>query len=499
MRVAIGAILQESNPFVSAKASLEDFRKNYFEEGEPVVSRLRHTKVEIAGAIAALDAADADIVPLVATHGGAGGAVMRECFDDLLGRLLRPLRAAGTLDGVYLAMHGAMVVEGNFDAEAEILTRVREIVGEDMPVAVSCDLHANITPAMMALADIIIGYQTYPHMDTYETGERTARLLVQALKGEVTPCMRMRKAPMQVPGVRQLTSGPFPMAEINTQAREYEMRGEALAVSYFSSFSKLDAPDTGWRAVVVTDGDAAAADRLALEFVRQAWRERYRFLVPVTSLDEAIRKGLANPGTPIVLVDSSDVVGGGAAGDSAVVLRALVESRTNVSAVVLITDPDTVATAAEAGVGGSFHARIGNKLSAGWYGDPVDIDVTVERLSDGAFSTMGPTALLRHGPLSIVCCTYPSYEYADEQFLAAGVDVSSLKFIVSKTVGNFTQGFPHAAAAFVLDTPGPTTPNQNALAWKNVDRPIFPLDEDFEPNFESYPPQDIYRRPLSAA
>ena len=509
MRIAIGAILQELNPFVSARATIDDFRKNYFEEGEAVVTKLRDTKVEVAGAIAAFEKAGIEIVPLLATHGGAGGQVTRQCFDDLLDRLLRPLRAAGRLDGIYLATHGAMAVEGSFDAESELLRQVRELVGDAMPLALSCDLHANVTPAMIGLADIIVGYQTYPHMDTYETGERTAALLVRTIKGEVAPRMRMRKAPMQVAGVRQLTAGPYPMAEIHAMARSFETDGRALAVSYFSCFSKFDAPDTGWRAVVITDGDPAGADAIALELVRYAWQERHRFIVPVTPLGDAIASGLANPGKPIVLVDSSDAVGGGAAGDSAVVLRALLNAGIGCHAATLITDPETVAAAERAGVGGTFSARIGNKLSPGWYGEPVALDVTVEKLTDGAFtyrggimrgtaSTMGRTALLRAGKLMIVCLSYPSYEYADEQYAAAGVELADLKFIVSKTVGNYTQGFPHAAAAFVLDTPGPTTPNQRALPWQHVDRPIFPLDDDFPPDFESYPAGNIYRRELNA-
>ncbi len=505
MRVAVGALLQESNHFAPVKAELGDFRKNYFEAGPALIDNLRGTRVEVAGAIASLESHGIEVVPLFATHGGAGGIVTRACFEDLKARLLVPLRAAGAVDGVFLALHGAMAVEGSDDAEADLLEDVRRLADPALPVAVSCDLHANVTQRMVGLADIIVGYQTYPHMDTFETGERAADLLARKLKGEVRPITRMRKAPIQVAGVRQLTAGDYPMAEIRAMAQAWEAEGAALAVSYFAAFSKFDAPETGWRAVVITDGDASAADRMAMEMVRHIWRERHRFLVPLTPVAKAIAQGLATPGRPVVLVDASDAVGGGAAGDSAVVLRALVEAGVELPAATLITDPETVARAREAGVGRAFRAAVGNKLSAGWYGAPVELDVTVEKLTDGGFtyrggimqgatSSMGPTALLSAGPFRIVCCSYPTYEYADEQYAAAGVDLDEMKFIVSKTAGNYTQGFAHAAAAFVLDTPGPTTPNQRALPWRRVTRPIFPLDEDFEPDFEGYPAPGTYAR-----
>lgn len=504
MRIAVGGILQESNPFAPQRATMVDFRKNYFVEGDDIITKLAQSRVEVTGAIDRLSAGGAVPVPLFATHGGAGGPVTRECFDDLLGRLIARLSAARDVDGVLLATHGAMVVDGTDDAESEMLEKVRAVVGERTPIAVTCDLHANVTPTMIGLADIIVGYQTYPHMDTYETGERAAALLMRTVRGEIRPRMRVRKAPMQVPGVRQLTAGPYPMAEINARAREMERLERVLSVSYFAAFSKLDAPDTGWRALAITDNDAELADNLALELVRKAWSERQRFIVPTVTPDRAITEGMTSDGL-VVLVDSSDVVGGGAPGDSPVVLRALVEAGLPAPAATLVTDPDTVAQATAAGVGATLRVRVGSTYSSAWYGAPVELDVRVKRLSDGAFtyrggimrganSTMGPTALLKAGSIEIVCCSLPTYEYADEQYLAAGVDVSRLKFIVSKTAGNFSQGFPQAAAAFVLDTPGPTTPNQKALPWKHVDRPMYPLDDDFQPDFLSYPPPGTYRR-----
>lgn len=496
-RIAIGALMHESNAFAPLPMELADFRKSYYEVGPAVVENLRGSRIEMAGAIDVLEREGVEIVPLLATGGMPGGVVSRACYSVLRGTLLGALEDAGPVDGVYLATHGAMLSEGLFDVESDLLEGVRKIV-RGIPIAISCDMHANVTPRMMALSDIIIGYQLYPHDDTFETGQRAAGLLVRQIRGEVRPVMRMRKAPMQVPGVNQVTSGSGPMADFNRAARAREARGEALVINYFCAFSKLDAPDTGWRSVVITDDDPEAGDRIALQMVREAWRRRHEFDVPLTAPAHAIAAGLRSVGRPIVLVDSADCVGGGAAGDSAVVLRALIAAGVDEPAVILINDAETVRAAQDAGSGGVFDARIGNKITP-LYGSPVEARVTVAKLFDGRFtyvggpwngvaSDMGPSALLEAGSLRIICCSLSSYEYGDEQFRAAGLDVSGYKFIVTKTVGNFKKAFDYAAAAYVLDTPGPQTPNQKALPWKHVTRPLYPLDDDFEPDFESYPP-----------
>lgn len=495
-RVAIGAILHESSTFAPVLTDLEDFRKNYWAEGPGMIEALRGSLVEMAGAIAALERMGAEPVPTFASHGGCGGVVRRSCYETLKATLLARLAEAGPVDGIYLATHGAMLAEGVFDVEGELLAEIRGMVGPEIPIAVSCDLHGNVTPLMCELAQIIIGYQLYPHDDTFETGERAAALLVRTIRGEIRPVLRMRKAPMMIPGVRQLTAGPYPMADFHRAARAREASGEVLAASYLAAFSKLDAPDTGFRGVVVTDGDPETADRVALDMVREAWRRRGEFEVETVRPEDAIAEGMRSNGRPIVLADTSDCVGGGAAGDSTVVLRALVEAGVTEPTVVLVNDAETVRQAQQAGEGARIQAALGNKITP-LYGPPVAGEVTVRRLFDGTFTyeggimrgatvSMGPSALVELGPHRVVCCSLSSYEYGDEQFRAAGLDVRDYKFIVAKTVSNFRAAFAHAAAAHILDTPGPSTPNLRSLPWQNLWRPIYPLDEAFEPDFEGY-------------
>jgi microcystin degradation protein MlrC len=490
--IAIGALLFEGNTLSPVVATIQDFRNKYFHSGADLVEKLRGGAVEMSGAIAALEEARAEIVPLFATHGGAGGRVAADAYRELKGLLLTPLKDAGDLDGVYLALHGAFVCEGVDDVEGDILADVREVVG-DIPLVISCDLHAHITARMMTHADSIIGYRHYPHDDARDTGERCTQMLLQTLGGEIRPVTGVRKAPMLLPPLNSRTTGAGPMVEMHRWARAAEAEDDILAVSYFPVQPWLDLPEVGFAAVVVTDGDLQKADDLAVQLCQEAWQRRHEFLAELVEPQEAIHKGLAIEGQPIILSDTADCTGGGGSGDSAIVLKALLDSGVNAPAIILIVDPETVQESRLAGAGNRFRARIGNKVNP-VYGAPVEAEVEVLRLFSGDFSytggimagpaTMGPAALLRAGPVKVVVSTYSSYEYADEQFRAAGLEPRHYKFVVVKNPMNYLAAYAYAPAKMVLDTPGPTTCNLAAVPWRHITRPRFPVDIDFRPRFE---------------
>ncbi|MBI1779643.1 MAG: M81 family metallopeptidase [Proteobacteria bacterium] len=492
-RIAVGGLLFEGNTLSPVVSDMADFENKYLERGAGL-AKLMSSNTEVGGALHLFGLYEAEVLPLIATHGGAGGRVARSCYERLKGELIDRLRASLPVDGVYLALHGAFVAEGLDDAEGDILADVRLVVGEGVPVAVSLDLHAHVTPAMLRLSQILIGYQHYPHDDGFETGRRAAGLLLRTIQGKIKPVMRARRAPMLLPAQKQRTKGTGPMADAHAVARARETAGEVLAASYFCVQPWLDFPGVGFTAVAISDGDGEAADRVALDMAKTAWSRRQEFAVPTIGTAEAIRRGRAANAGPIVLADAADCVGGGAAGDSAVVLEALIQAGSDQSAAILLVDPETVGQATKAGVGGRFRARIGNKLDP-VYGKPVEAEVTVERLFDGRFTysgglmgglnaSMGPSAVLEIGEIKIICASASAYEYADEQFRAAGIDPHELKFIVVKNPMNYQQAYAYALAMLVVDTPGPTTPNLAGIPWKRMDRPRWPIDDGFEPVFE---------------
>ncbi|MCX7379914.1 MAG: M81 family metallopeptidase [Alphaproteobacteria bacterium] len=481
MKFAIGALLFEGNTFSPVVTQRRDFASKYLHEGEAMFPALADTRTEIAGGLAAGQKGGATLVPLLATHGGAGGRVAASCLAELRAGLLGRLRAAGPIDGLYLALHGAFVAEGSDDVEGELLRDVRAIVG-DVPVVVSCDLHAHVTTAMLAHCDALVAYQLYPHDDAFETGERAMRLLLRLAAGERL-AMRACRAPLLLPAQRQRTKGDGPMARMFAQARALETGG-VHAISYFPVQPWMDLPEMGFTTVVVADS-AAAADMVAEQITRAAWDAREEFQPVVLAPAEAIAAGLAVDGL-VVLADAADCVGGGATGDSAHAIHWLRRCAPAATAAVHVVDPETVAQARVHRIGARFQVALGNKQDPA-YGAPVTLDAELVAVSDGAFryagglmggvaASTGPTVVLRCGPIEIVVASLSSYEYSDEVFAANGVDARGKKFVVVKNPMNYQAAYPEATAHFIMDTPGPTTPKLAGLPWHRLDRPTYPLD-----------------------
>ncbi|MCC7048788.1 MAG: M81 family metallopeptidase [Alphaproteobacteria bacterium] len=488
-RVAIGALLFEGNTLSTVVTERRDFASKYLVSGEAFPTQLAATNTEIGGALEVLRGADLDVVPLLATHGGAGGRVSARCYGELRDELLARLRAADRVDGVYLALHGSFIAEGLDDAEGEILEATRAIVGPDVPIAVSCDLHGHITAAMLRHACILVGYREYPHDDTRETGARVATLLIRTLNGQIRPVTRLCRAPMILPAQRQRTRGDGPMRAIIDIARAREADGTALAASYFCVQPWLDLPGVGVTGAAVADGDAAKAERAAREIAEAMWQRRHDFLVPTETPQSAIAKGLAAAGGPVVLADAADCVGGGAAGDSAVVLDALLRHAPGQAAAIHIVDAETVVQAKAAGVGTRVKARFGlQRVAAEAVVERYEADARFRYsggLMGGVEAALGPSALLAVGPVKVLCSSLSAYEYADEAFAAFGVDPRGLKFVVVKNPMNYQQAYAGAPAMFVLDTPGPTPSNLASVAWRRLDRPCFPMEDGFQPVFRT--------------
>ena len=491
-RVAIGGIAFEGNSLSPARSGRAQFEQKYLKIGREIVTDLAGTGTEYGGAIDVLELRGAEIVPLLATHGGAGGRVTAECWRELKGELLAQLRAAMPVDGVYLALHGAMLCEDNDDPEAEILEEVRAIVGE-RPIAASYDLHAHLTPRMVRTADITLAYQLYPHDDTFETGQRTVGLLLRTLDGEIDPVVSMCTVPAIIPSQKQRTKGSTPMAALYRLARSYEAESGALAVSYIATQPWMDVPGLGFSAVAVADRNAALADEIATGMARRFWQGRHDFDVDIVAIDDAVRRGAAINGNPVILVDAADCVGGGAVGDSVEVLKRVLALASDASVTTLIVDAETAKQAHAAGIGAKIDVELGNKLDPS-YGTPLTARATVERLSDGRFrfsggvfgnteAQMGPTALLRIAAGQIVVASFPSYEYAGEQLRALGLDPREMKFVIVKNPMNYQQAFEGAAAFFILASPGPTTPDLKNISLPRAGRPKFPFDDNFDVDF----------------
>ncbi len=489
LRVAVASLMQETNSFSPLPTTLEVFRSYYIHRGDDLFTGYGDARVEVPAILAALRAAGHEPVPIIAAYAAAAGTVTRDCFDALVGEMEDRLRAAGPVDALILALHGALVVEDQPDGDGEIIARMRAILPEGVPIGVSLDLHAHVTPLMLQPGTFHVGYREYPHIDIFETGTRVAELMIETLAGRRRPVMTLAKAPMIVPAVvGRTTDGP--LAEVAEAARAAERSGEVLHASIFPVQPWIDAPALGFAALVCADGDLSAAQRVAEHLCAMAWDRRSAFDLGLVPLDEAIAVGLSSEGMTLVS-DTGDAPTGGSAADSAAVLRALIAggaADSGRTSLLTLCDAPAATAAQAAGVGAELTVPLGHSLSAD-DGSPVTVTARVVSLSDGVYVSrdagakglrigMGPTAVLAIGSIRILVRSLPSMEWDTGMYLSQGLDPAVAALCFVKSPSHFRASFgPLAARILLADTPGPTRADVRALPYARVTRPLWPLDD----------------------
>lgn len=487
LRIAVGLLSQESNSFSSIPTVLDTFKQCLFLRGKELLGPdFRAISVEVPGFLSVLRQAGVTPVPLIATEGGAAGPLTRGTFDALVGELEERLRAAGQIDGLLLALHGALMVEGDTGGgDGEIIERMRRLLPAHVPIGIAFDLHGHITPRMLQPNCFHIGYQTFPHVDIYETGQRTATLMLDTIAGRRKPVMALIKRPMVVSACcARTTEGP--LQAVAEKAREVERAGRALHASIFPVQPWLDVPNLGFAALVCADNDIVQAQSVATELANMAWERRHQFDPGLVSLEDAIRTGLSSPGVTVV-GDAGDSPSGGSAADSAAVLRALLAAgadRATRFTYLTICDPPAAALAHSSTVGTSVEISLGHHFSRR-DGEPVTCAAVIQQLSDGDYQMrdqdlhvrMGPTAVLAIGSIRLLVRTFPSLEWDTEMYFAVGLDPRAAALVFVKSPGGFRHSFARVADRIVMaDTPGPTCANMLRVPFTRLTRPVFPLD-----------------------
>lgn len=484
-RVAVGGILTECNDFGGQPIDLAAFERFELRYGDEVLDVAGGV---MGGMLEVLAEREARPVPLLFASTSPGGPLTTACYLALRRDLLAALKAVTPVDAVLLALHGAAVAETVHDIEGDLLAAARALVGPEVPIVATLDLHAHVTEAMVTNADGLVAWETYPHRDSYTTGRRGAGLTVDAAVGAVRPTMVMAKVPVLTGAVYGSTEGDGPFADMMRKAKALETRPDVLSTSMFLVHPFIDRPGMGSGGLVITDGDTAGARNAAVALAEEYWQRRHEFEPDMSTPAEAVRQGLLIDDSPIVLMETADACGGGAAGDSIACIAALAELAPDAVSVAPIVDPAAAAECHAAGVGTEVTLRLGHRLDPRW-GDPMTITGTVEVLTDGRFvydggiwegvvGEMGPTAVLRSGGLQIVIATHPTYEWTGEQYGSVGVDVTAPKFAVVKNPMNYRMVYPDAPAVIVIDSPGPTPASVRSLPFERMQRPFFPLDDD---------------------
>jgi microcystin degradation protein MlrC len=486
LRVFLGMFSHETNTFSNIRTDRAQFEAHGLRYGGEIIETYRGTGTCLGGMIEAAERHGMTLVPSIAAAASPAGRVTTEIYEHVKGRLLSDLRAAGRLDGVLLDLHGAMVPETCEDGEGDILRAVREAAGPGVPIAVTLDLHGNITPDVVTHANLLHGYKTYPHVDMAERGLEAGRRLFEMATGRLRPTAALRQ-PLMLPPLGSQRTAVGPMRRLYDRADEMERDPRVIAISVFAGFPMADIHDAGLSIVVVTDGDQALADQLAGELETLAWDHRHEFVHQGLPVREAVARALAIEGRPVVLADMADNTGGGAAGDGTEVLRELLRVGARSAVVACLWDPEAAAACARAGVGATVSLRVGGKVDDR-HGAPLAVTGRVRALSDGRFIHKGPmmrglegrlgtTAVLDVDGIRIILISLRWQTLDPEMIRFVGIDPLAEHVLVVKSTIHYRAAFePIAHAIIEVDAPGLSSSNLERFTYTRVRRPIFPLD-----------------------
>ncbi|HEV7457790.1 MAG TPA: M81 family metallopeptidase [Roseococcus sp.] len=490
MRVAVAGLSFEGNSLSLRVSRRADFVRAGLHEGAALLEAARGKDDALSGAIETLRGGGAEIVPVFSARGVSGGHVEDSFFEEARDRILEGIAAALPLDGIYLALHGAMICATEKDPEGALLAALRARIGPDIPIAVSLDLHAHVTHRMAAAAQVIVGYETYPHVDAHRTGACAAGLLLRALRGDIRPVTRIRKYNAILPVLGGATLEGAPMAEVAREARAMEASGRVLSASYFPVQPWLDMADVGITGLAVTDADPAAAEAAAQAVLDAMWTRRHAFELPALTPAEAVLEARRRPGRTL-LVDAPDAIGAGAQGDAPALLAALLEHARDVPSAVCLVDPAAVTRAEALGEGAEGHFELGAGQDRRWH-RPVPVTARVERLCDGVFTyrggptggatgRLGPSAVLRAGEVRILAVSHPVYEHMDEHYAACGINIAECRMASFKGLMNFRKLLGPGTECIAVHGPGGSPLRLQDVEWANRRRPFWPADDMAEP------------------
>jgi len=488
MRLLLAMMKHETNTFSPVVTDLKRFRAWGLHEDAAVVTAYRGTNHPLAAFIDSAEAAHAEIVTPVAAEAMPSGLVQKEAYDYLCGRILSALRDQGPFDGAMLDLHGAMVAEPDWDAEGGLLEAMRQIA-PDLPIAVTFDMHGNITERVVRNCTVLNCYKSYPHTDMYVTGKACADVFMRALRGEVKPVMSYGALPLLAQTLRMGTAD-FPMREMQQMTRDEESRPDILLASVFGGFPMADIPQVGLSAIVVADAHQASAEAARDRLLDFAWQHRADFIYQHEPLAQAVARAKTITEQPIVLLDHADNVGSGGTSDSMVVIREVIAQGLTDVAVGAVWDPEAVQLMMKAGVGATLTLDLGGKSdmpSIGAKGEPLRLTGRVRRLSDGEWTvrgpmytgtnvTTGPTAVFESEGLSIVVTSLHHEPWDAGIFTSVGIDPAHCRYLLLKSRIHYRAGFsPYEKARVTLDGVGVTTSDNSLLSYRSSNRPLYPV------------------------
>jgi microcystin degradation protein MlrC len=489
MRILCAMLKHETNTFSPIPADLSRFEDWGLYFAQDAAGAYRGTAMPLDAYMRLAEAEGAEIVTPVAAEAMPSGPVTAAAYEALTAPILEAVKAGA--DAALLDLHGAMVTEAEDDGEGALLTRIREIAPE-LPIAVTCDLHCNLTEAMVRNATALIGYKTYPHTDMHDVADQVGRIVLDSLKpGAARPHMAWGRVPLLSQTLCQGTDDE-PMRGLIARCRDWEARDGIRAATVFGGFPMADIRDAGNSAVVVAD-DPDLAREAADDLLAAIWAARDAFVYRRRDLHAAVAQAKGLNDGPVVLLDHADNCGSGGTQDVMTAVEAVLDQGLEDVAVAAIWDPVAVAAMAEAGEGAALTLPVGGRTdmpAIAAAGRPLTLNGTVERLSDGEFRVegpmytgvsvrCGPTALFRTGGVRLIITSRHHEPWDTGIFTMMGIDPARTRYLLLKSRIHYRAGFAGLARhTLTLDGEGVTTSDNRRLTYEKLRRPIHPLDPD---------------------
>ena len=492
MRIAIGGFQHETNTFAPTKADYRAFEQAdswpALQHGPSLVSAFNSgMNIPIAGFIAEATRWGHTFVPLAWCHATPSAHVTEDAFERIAGMITDGLRDKSAYDAVYLDLHGAMVCEHVDDGEGEILERVRKVIGPDVTLVASLDLHANVTERMVMNADALIIYRTYPHIDMGETGARAAMHMEAIFKGLPKQAKAFRQIDYLIPLTAQCTMSE-PAAGLYREVAALDGvvlgNGRVSSVNLATGFPPADFVGCGASVIAYGDTEAAAneaADKIAKRMAESEPLFREKLWSPKDAVTYAMQK-MSTSG-PVILADTQDNPGAGGNGDTVGVLREMLAQNAIRAALGVLFDPQSAAEAATAGEGNRVKLRLGAK-TGGAVEQLIEEEFEVVKITDGEFLATGPfyggthmslgtTARLRSGGVEVVVASRKA-QCADQEMLRhTCIEPSELALLVVKSSVHFRAHFePIASEVLIVESPGPNIADHYKLPFKHLRKGI---------------------------
>jgi microcystin degradation protein MlrC len=486
MRLVVAMMKHETNTFSPVRTDWQRFVDWGAYLGAEAKRAYEGTAMPIGAYLDLAREIDAEVATPLAAEAMPGGPVTKDAYEFMCNAILDAVRHG--CDAAMLDLHGAMVAETTPDGEGTLLERIRALA-PDLPIAVTCDLHANLTEAMVRNCTALIGYKTYPHVDMEVVGEQVGRILLRALEGKVHPVMGWDRRPLLAQTLRMGTDDE-PFKTLIRLAHEEEARG-MLAATVFGGFPLADFADAGMSAICVADRNRESASAAARRLMDFAWEQRQELLYRPEPLAESVSRAKAIADGPVLLLDHADNVGSGGTEDVMTVIAEVLRQGLEDVAVAAVWDPAAVQQMAKAGVGATVMLKLGGRTdmpSVKLKGAPLEITGRVRTLTDGEWIVrgpmytgvtvkMGPTAVLDTGKMQIVVVSRHHEPWDIGVFTSVGIDPRAKRYLLLKSRIHYRAGFaPLGRATITLDGEGVTTSDNSRLDYVRIRRPIFPLD-----------------------